>query len=75
MRHVRLMCLKHPDLRWMCKSIAVNGNGSYNGMRNIFYEGHVNGKDHPPECDCPASILRFAPEELELQKTQPLGDE
>lgn len=100
MRHVRLMCLNHPNLRWQCKSIAVNNIGQYNGARNIFFLGShkradealdaigdwaKNGKPgdaldiskvmaDEPECQCPSSDLRFAPEELEQQKTEPLTD-
>ena len=78
MRHVSLTCIHHPALRWQCKSIATNRNGSYNGARHIFYNGvpRADGKgfDYVPECSCPPSDLRFAPEELERQKTEPLPD-
>ena len=71
MRHVALTCINHANLRWQCKEIAVNAIGQYNGARNIFYNGNLDGL-YPPECSCPASDLRFAPEELERQKTEPL---
>ena len=98
MRHVRLTCLNHPNLRWQCKSIAVNSEGRYNGARNIFYLGTVEKANEDinaiskwmkeskpghsigpliadvPECTCYADALRFAPEELERQKTEPLID-
>lgn len=69
MRHVTLTCVNHPMLRWSCKSIAVNNIGQYNGARNIFYL-----TDNVSECTCPSSDLRFAPEELERQKTEPITD-
>lgn len=83
MRHVTLTCLHHPNLRWSCKEIAVGDNGAYNGMRSIFFVGAADGplpKDehgneylpYVGECSCPAADLRFAPEEIELQKTEPL---
>lgn len=68
MRHVSLTCINHPKLRWQCKEIAVNEIGQYNGSRNIFY------LSDEPECMCPPSDLRFSPEELERQKTEPLGE-
>jgi hypothetical protein len=71
MRHVLLTCTNHPNLRWMCKEVAVNNVGAYNGSRNIFFNGPKEGA-YESECSCSASLLRFAPEELELQKTQPL---
>lgn len=97
MRHVSLTCIHHPNLRWQCKSIAVNSIGQYNGARNIFFNGSVEKRDADlqaigefikaepgtrlttlgadvPECTCPPSDLRFAPEELERQKTEPLTD-
>lgn len=61
MRHIHLKCRNHPELRWNCKSIAVNPDGSYNSQRNIFYESDL------PECSCPASDLTFADED-ERQK-------
>lgn len=66
MRHVTLTCINHPELRWSCKEIAVNSIGQYNGMRHIFFNGPG------PECPCKADALRFAPEEIERQKTEPL---
>lgn len=98
MRHVRLTCLNHPELRWQCKSIAVNSKGQYNGARNIFYLGSVEKADADltaigefikaepgtrltglgadvRECTCPPSDLRFAPEEIERQKTEPLTED
>jgi len=44
MRHVILTCKNHPNLRWSCKEIAVNKNGSYNGERNLFFNGTPSGK-------------------------------
>lgn len=44
MRHAILTCKNHPNLRWSCKEIAVNSNGSYNGMRNIFFSGIPSGQ-------------------------------
>jgi hypothetical protein len=69
MRHVLLTCRNHPHLRWMCKEIAVNKDGSYNGARNIFYLG-TSTPEHSgfdarftePECSCKPSELTFAPE-------------
>lgn len=66
MKKINLKCKNHPELRWNCKFIAVNEDGSYNGQRNIFFKGHVNhGKIDPDgnrigECTCPASDLTFA---------------
>jgi hypothetical protein len=71
MRHVTLTCLNHPEKRWSCKEIAVNSIGQYNGSRNIFYNLDAD-PSMGPECTCPPSDLRFAPEEIELQKTKPL---
>lgn len=88
MRHVRLTCVNHPELRWQCKSIAVNSQGQYNGARNIFFLGQkvanspyehfdclevIEGK-LIKECECSPNDLRFAPEELKRQKTEPLTD-
>lgn len=42
MRHVSLTCKNHLNLRWSTKSIAVNSDGSYNGMRNIFFKGQIS---------------------------------
>lgn len=46
MRHAILTCKNHPNLRWSCKEIAVTpqgneGQGSYNGCRNIFFGGEL----------------------------------
>ena len=57
MRHIYLTCKNHPKLLWFCKSIAVNRDGSYNGLRHIFYEGDGSGR--PPECPCSPSDLTF----------------
>lgn len=78
MRHVLLTCLNHPHLRWHCKEIAVDSLGRYNGCRSIFYIGPVVKIADVPEekeCSCPPEQLRFAPEELERQKTEPLGED
>jgi hypothetical protein len=99
MRHVRLTCLNHPNLRWQCKSIAVNSIGQYNGARNIFFLGSAEKADKDiadigdffknakvgealttlgadcPECTCPPSDLRFAPEEIERVVNEPLNAE
>jgi hypothetical protein len=79
MRHVSLTCVNHPDLRWSCKEIAVNSIGQYNGCRSIFYCGTVKDNDNEElpqnaECGCSADLLRFSPEELERQKTEPLTE-
>lgn len=60
MQHIKLKCKKHPKLRWNCKSIAVNSDGSYNGRRNIFFRGHVERRGVIDECVCSASDLTFA---------------
>jgi len=50
MRHVILTCKNHPDLRWSCKSIAMDENAKpgsparYNGSRSIFFNGTPTGK-------------------------------
>jgi len=44
MRHVILTCKNHPNLRWSCKECAVNPDGSYNGSRNIFFNGEPTGR-------------------------------
>ena len=46
MIHAVLTCKNHPNLRWSCKSIAVNTleegvTGVYNGCRNIFFCGEI----------------------------------
>lgn len=71
-----LTCTHHPRLRWYCKDIACNADGSYNGARNIFFFGFRAPEDSAlnwthydkttgetaEECACPPSDLRFAPE-------------
>jgi hypothetical protein len=44
MRHVILTCKHHPNLRWSTKECAVNADGSYNGLRNIFFNGEPSGR-------------------------------
>lgn len=44
MRHAILTCKNHPNLRWSCKECAVNADGSYNGSRNIFFDGEPTGE-------------------------------
>jgi hypothetical protein len=44
MIHRILTCKNHPDRRWSCKDIAVNLDGSYNGMRSLFYTGVPTGE-------------------------------
>ena len=66
MRHVLLTCRNHPDLRWSCKQIAftpTDDGGRYNGERHIFFQGYGC------ECDCPASDLRLAPEDIYASMT------
>lgn len=79
MKHIILTCKNHPDLRWSCKEIAVNPDGSYNGLRNIFYRGRLEGpailyvdksgiagpfdRCHP-ECSCSPKDMTFAPENI-----------
>lgn len=73
MRHVTLTCKNHPNLRWSCKEIAFTEGYGYNGMRNIFFNGDLNGETGElterftwsMECACPASDLVRAPEDLE----------
>ena len=38
-----LTCKHHPNLRWSCKDIAIS-NGTYNGTRNIFFDGTPSGQ-------------------------------
>lgn len=84
MRHVILTCQAHPALRWSCKACAVNADGTYNGSRNIVFNGEPTGKgmysdgsglqcsryfaerEQPivQECECPASMLTRAPEDV-----------
>lgn len=63
-----LTCIHHPSLRWLCKTEGVNSIGQYTGQRNIFYQGEkdytsFSDKKWIPECKCPPSDLRFAPED------------
>lgn len=53
-----LTCKNHPELRWLTKTIATNKDGSYNGIRNIFFQSWPD-----KECDCKTSELTWAPEE------------
>jgi hypothetical protein len=43
MSHTTLTCENHTHLRWSCKVQAISydkdGNGRYNGSRNIFFKG------------------------------------
>ncbi len=76
MRHVLLTCIHHPSLRWRTKEVAANAIGQYNGARNIFFEGCKGASSSDTkECNCSPQDLRFAPEELERQKTEPLDRE
>jgi hypothetical protein len=59
MQNIILTCRNHTNLRWQCKSIAVSGDGSYNGERNIFYNGAEDGS-YPVECSCSPKLLTFA---------------
>lgn len=81
MRHVSLTCKNHPELRWSTKEIAVNSDGSYNGDRNIFFNGRITDpvvfysdmsgvkcEQDTPECSCDASMLTFAPEDKILKE-------
>jgi hypothetical protein len=70
MRHVSLTCVNHPELRWHCKSIAVNSDGvtarAYNGARRIFFSGSTNNEwphRHADECSCSPGDLRIAPDD------------
>ena len=51
---VIMCCRKHPELFWVCKDIAVNADGSYNGSRSLFFQGRIktpeemNGPDSWP---------------------------
>tara|TARA_R100000687_G_C6367223_1_gene126206 strand:- start:63 stop:512 length:450 start_codon:yes stop_codon:yes gene_type:complete len=73
MEHVTLTCKHHRNLRWHCKEVAVNGDGSYNGSRNIFFEGSTTSKgivvhreadgSTVQECPCPPSDMTFAPKD------------
>lgn len=44
MKHAILTCKNHPNLRWSCKEIAVNKDGSYNGSRGIYFDGEPTGE-------------------------------
>lgn len=78
MRHVILTCKHHPELRWSCKSIAFSPGHSYNGIRNIFFDGYVRAEDKVfkpvRECPCSPADLILAPEEIEKQKVDPTYD-
>jgi hypothetical protein len=82
MRLVTLTCINHPDLRWQSKELAVDTIGRYNGRRGLFFCGSKTVRHdprYPPEyfireCTCSAADLRFAPEEIERQKSEPLMD-
>lgn len=50
--HRFLACTHCGQTMWMCKGLALNSNGSYNGARNIFYIGES------AECSCPLAELR-----------------
>jgi hypothetical protein len=72
-----LTCIHHPRLRWLCKTEGVNSIGQYTGQRNIFFQGAIQNDGSidvmiamekggiliVPECACPPSDLRFAPED------------
>jgi hypothetical protein len=67
--------------------VAVNGDGSYNGSRNIFFEGsttstgvviHMEADGSlAQECDCPPSDMTFAPEDntTDNNDTEPISAE
>lgn len=67
MRHVKLTCRNHPELRWSCKSIAYTPGKGYNGARNIFFEGKLLNEEQQnliePEYTCPPTELTIAPED------------
>jgi hypothetical protein len=73
MEHITLTCKNHRNLRWHCKEVAVNGDGSYNGSRNIFFDGSTTSTgvmlhreadgSISKECPCPPSDLTFAPKD------------
>lgn len=57
-----MTCENHPTLRWSCKEIAINKDGRYNSMRNIFFMGATPKTDDwtwtpAAECSCPGSKL------------------
>lgn len=81
MRHRSLTCRHHPNLRWSTKSVAwsirPDGSGFYNGSRNIFFCGEVDGTGlysdgsgvscrSAAECSCPASDLILSPEDANI---------
>ena len=60
-RHIPLTCKNHPEKRWSTKNIAPIGS------RSIFY--NLNWvAEMGPECDCPASMLIVAPDEVHPAK-------
>jgi hypothetical protein len=66
MRHVKLTCRNHPELRWTCKSIAYSPGHGYNGSRNIFFHGYRESMPaNTPlvECNCGGKDLTLAPED------------
>jgi len=79
MKHVTLTCKNHRNLRWHCKEVAVNGDGSYNGSRNIFFEGSTTSTGMAfhrevdgsilQECDCPSSDLTLIPDDIKEEET------
>ena len=87
MKLVTLTCKHHRNLRWHCKEVAVNGDGSYNGSRNIFFEGSTTSTgvvihreadgSIVQECDCPPSDMTFAPKDntTDNNDTEPISAE
>lgn len=59
--HIPLTCVNHPHLRWSTKNIAPIG------CRTIYFNLY-GVRDMGPECNCPASDLRVAPEAGEPHK-------
>lgn len=82
MRHFRLTCRNHPELRWLTKSIAWSSRptqndpraGYFNNSRNIFFNGTIlvdgSCSYHGAECSCNASYLVLAPEETGIDETE-----
>lgn len=52
--HVTFYCRSCGGIGWHAKNIALSDDGSYNGTRNIFYDGRG------AECACAPSELRMA---------------
>lgn len=52
MPHVAYGCTQCGNGFWTAKNITLCDDGSYLGVRNIFYNGDS------PECPCPSSALR-----------------